>query len=112
MPMDFFNQPHWAVSKLANNISIIKDTPFLFQVYIADTLKLTKPDNVDISMFKLSGRDRVELPDVVTVSKITNNVYSIAGMIPSTLWSGSESLVLQVVINDTSFIILPMVGNV
>lgn len=101
---EFFNKHHYTVSKLTDQLDIKPDVAFTLPTFIVDSLTFIKPTIVTAKLIKVSGRDVVELPTVVTVVDQTFTAT------PSIVdWDGKVSLSLKVVIEDTYTVLVPLV---
>lgn len=101
---EFFNKHHYTVSKLTDQLDIKPDVSFTLPTFIVDSLTFIKPTTLTAKLIKMSGRDIIELPTVVTITEQTFVAT------PSVVdWDGKVSLSLKVVINDTYIVLVPLV---
>lgn len=101
---EFFNKHRYTVSKLTDQLDIKPDVSFTLPTFIVDSLTFIKPTIVTAKLIKISGRDTIELPTVVTVA---NQTFTAT---PSVVdWDGKVSLSLKVVIEDTYIVLVPLV---
>lgn len=101
---EFFNKHRYTVSKLTDQLDIKPDVAFTLPTFIVDAITFIKPTTISAKLVKISGRDIVELPTVVTV---TDQTFIAT---PATVdWDGKISLSLKVTIDGAHIVLVPLV---
>lgn len=101
---EFFNKSRFIVSKVSDQYEVKPGISFTLYTIIYDSITYVKPTTITASLVKVSGRDQVVLPTVVTV---TGQSFSAAPALVD--WDGSTSLMLRVVIDSTQIVLVPLV---
>ena len=101
---EFFNKHRYTVSKLTDQLDIKPDVAFTLPTFIVDTITFIKPTTVSAKLVKISGRDVIELPTVVTV---TDQTFTAIPAVAD--WDGKVSLSLKVTIDGAHIVLVPLV---
>jgi alpha-N-acetylglucosamine transferase len=107
--MEFFNKNRWALTKLNDQVQLVPNAEFTLITYITPSDIITTISTITGKLVKTNGRTKTELTAVVTVTSLGNAEYEIKATPSSTEWVLTEALTLQLIINGTDSVTVPLV---